>query len=74
MPLNSLRQDKHTPEEDEENDEIILIDSIWEEEYSEVERIEVTEQITTDNRNILHDEKKRYLFTKIFFIISQRKS
>ena len=52
MPLKSLRQEKLTPEEDEENDEIILIDSIWREEYSEVERIEITEQIITDNRNI----------------------
>ena len=52
MPLNSLRQDISTPEEDEENDEIVIIDSIWGEDYSELESIEVIEQIVPDNRNI----------------------
>ena len=38
MPLNSLRQDISTPEEDEENDEIVIIDSIWGD-YSELETL-----------------------------------
>ena len=49
MPLNCLRQDISTPEE---NDEIVIIDSIWGEDYSELETIEVTEQIVPHNRNI----------------------
>ena len=53
MPLNSLWQDIiSTPEEDEENYEIVIIDSIWGEDYSELETIEVTEQIVPHNRNI----------------------
>ena len=52
IPLNCLRQDISTPEEDEENDEIVIIDSIWGEDYSELETIEVTEQIVPHNRNI----------------------
>ena len=52
MPLNSLMQDISTPEEDEKNDEIVIIDFIWGEDYSELKSIEVTEQIVPDNRNI----------------------
>ena len=50
LPLNALKEDHHCEEEEEED--IILIDSIWGDEESDMRKIDVKEERIEDNSNM----------------------